>query len=66
MSVPELKQKKIARDAVLAKASAAAAIQSVKDEAANVKSIYAKAQAYEAEYDAVSPPRLSILFYSCV
>eukprot|EP00601_Ochromonadales_sp_CCMP2298_P002578 CAMPEP_0173177676 /NCGR_PEP_ID=MMETSP1141-20130122/5119_1 /TAXON_ID=483371 /ORGANISM="non described non described, Strain CCMP2298" /LENGTH=238 /DNA_ID=CAMNT_0014100095 /DNA_START=50 /DNA_END=766 /DNA_ORIENTATION=+ len=53
MSVPELKQKKIARDAVVAKAVAAAAVQSVKEEAANVKAIYAKAQAYEAEYEAI-------------
>ena len=57
MSVPELKQKKIARDQVLAKAAAAEAAESVKVAAALEKTIFAKAQGYEAEYNAVSTPR---------
>ncbi len=52
--VPELKQKKIARDAANAKAATAAAAQAVKDEAELTKTIYAKAQTYETEYEAVS------------
>jgi hypothetical protein len=54
MSVPELKQKKIARDQIQAKAAKADAAEAVKDAAALEKSIFAKAQGYEAEYAAVS------------
>lgn len=54
MSVPELKQKKIAREAALAKAAQAAAEQETKDNAALEKSIFAKAEKYEQEYAAVS------------
>ena len=54
MSVPELKQKKIARDAEISKAVAAAAVKAVVDEAEMTKTIFAKAQAYEQEYEAVS------------
>ena len=53
-SVPELKQKKIARDAELKKAAAAAATKAVADDAAMTKNIFAKAQVYEEEYQAVS------------
>lgn len=53
-AVPELKQKKIARDAANAKAAVVAAAQAVKDETELTKTIYAKAQTYEAEYEAVS------------
>ncbi len=52
-AVPELKQKKIARDAAAAKAATAAAAQAVKDDAELTKTIYAKAETYEAEYNAV-------------
>ena len=54
MSVPELKQKKIARDQAQIKASKAAADAAAKDAAATEQSIFAKAQKYEAEYAAVS------------
>lgn len=54
MSVPELKQKKIAREATLAKAAKAAAEQEAKDNAALEKSIFAKAEKYEQEYAALS------------
>lgn len=53
-SVPELKQKKIARDAELAKAAVAAAAKAAADEAESNKTIFAKAKAYEEEYEAVS------------
>lgn len=53
-AVPELKQKKIARDAEHKKAAAAAAAKAAADEAELNKTIFAKAQAYEAEYEAVS------------
>lgn len=53
-TVPELKQKKIARDAELKKASAAAATKAAADEIESNKTIFAKAQAYEQEYEAVS------------
>lgn len=53
-SVPELKQKKIARDAELKKAAAAAATKAAADAVESNKTIYAKAQAYEQEYEAVS------------
>jgi len=49
-SVPELKQKKIARDAELKKAAAAAATKAVADDAEMNKNIFAKAKAYEEEY----------------
>mmetsp|Transcript_60903 Transcript_60903/g.119867 ORF Transcript_60903/g.119867 Transcript_60903/m.119867 type:complete len:240 (+) Transcript_60903:63-782(+) len=52
-SVPELKQKKIARDAELKKAAAAAATKAVADDAAMTKNIFAKAQVYEEEYQAM-------------
>ena len=52
-AVPEAKQKKIARDAKIQKAVAEAAAAAAKEEAALSKSIYAKAQAYEAEYEKV-------------
>jgi large subunit ribosomal protein L7e len=53
MSTPELKKKKIARDAALEKASKAAVTQATKDDAEMVKNITAKAKAYEAEYAAL-------------
>ena len=53
-SVPELKQKKIARDVELAKAAVAAAAKAVVDEAESTKTIFAKAKSYEEEYEAVS------------
>lgn len=53
-AVPELKQKKIARDAAQAKAVAAASAQAAQDEAELTKTIYAKAEKYENEYNAVS------------
>lgn len=52
-SVPELKQKKIARDAELKKAAAAAATKAAADAVESNKAIYAKAQAYEQEYEAL-------------
>jgi hypothetical protein len=54
MSVPELKQKKIARDQAQAKVAKADAAEAIKVNAALVKSHFAKAQNYEADYDAVS------------
>lgn len=59
-TVPELKQKKIARDAELKKAAAAAATKAAADEIESNKTIYAKAQAYEQEYEAVSRTNLSV------
>jgi len=53
-TIPELKQKKIARDAELAKTAAASAAQAVIDDAESTKIIYAKAQAYEKEYEEVT------------
>jgi hypothetical protein len=53
-TVPELKQKKIARDAELKKAATAAATKAASDEIESNKTIFAKAQAYEQEYEAVS------------
>lgn len=53
-SVPELKQKKIARDAELAKAATAAATKAAADAVESNKTIFAKAKAYEEEYEAVS------------
>ncbi len=52
-AVPELKQKKIARDQANAKAAKEAAAKAVSDEAALNKVIYSKAQAYEQEYEKV-------------
>lgn len=60
-AVPELKQKKIARDAELKKAFDAAATKAAADDAEAVKSHYAKAQKYEEEYAAVSTLALSAL-----
>ena len=54
-SVPELKQKKIARDAEITKANAAAAAKAAADAVETNKNIFAKAEAYEKEYEAVSP-----------
>jgi len=53
-TIPELKQKKIARDAEQAKAAAASAAQAAIDDAELTKVIYAKAQAYEKEYEEVT------------
>ena len=53
-SVPELKQKKIARDAELSKAAAAAATKAAADAVESEKTFFAKAKAYEQEYEAVS------------
>ncbi len=53
MSVPELKQKKIARDLANEKAEKAEAAEAAKDSAEAEKRIFAKAQQYEAEYNAV-------------
>lgn len=52
-SIPELKKKKIARDAEIAKAKKAAAEKATKDKAALVKTITAKAETYEKEYETV-------------
>ena len=53
-SIPELKQKKIARDAAIAEAAAAAAKKAVKDAAEQEKLFYANAEKYEAEYAELS------------
>lgn len=53
-SIPELKQKKIARDAAIAEASAAAAKKAEKDAAEQEKLFYANAEKYEAEYAELS------------
>lgn len=50
MSVPELKQKKLARDAEIAKLNKAASEAAVKEQAEMSKTIFAKAKAYEEEY----------------
>jgi large subunit ribosomal protein L7e len=50
-AVPELKRKKIARDEAAKKAGVAAAALKVTSDAELVKTITAKAQGYEAEYD---------------
>jgi len=49
-AVPELKQKKIARDAELTKAADAAAKKATADAAESIKTITAKAKSYEEEY----------------
>ena len=54
MSVPELKQKKIARDQIQAKAAKADAEECAKEATALEKTIFAKAQNYEAEYAALA------------
>jgi len=51
MLVPELKQKKIARDTANAKAAKEAAAKATKDAAELNKEIYASAQKYETEYE---------------
>lgn len=53
-SVPELKKKKIARDAELAKAAIVSAAKAEADEVESIKTITAKAKSYEEEYEAVS------------
>jgi len=53
MSVPELKQKKLARNADLEKKAAVAAEEASKAEIATTKEIYDKAEKYEAEYIAL-------------
>lgn len=52
-AVPELKQKKIARDNALQKEAAASAAAAVKAAAELEKTIFARAQAYEQEYQKV-------------
>lgn len=52
-NVPELKQKKLARDAKNEKTAKEAAAAAVKEEGELNKAIFAKAKAYEEEYDAV-------------
>jgi hypothetical protein len=54
-AVPELKQKKIARDQALGVASKAAAEKSAQADAAFTKAITERAKAYEAEYEKVMP-----------
>ena len=54
INVPELKQKKTARDAKLKAESEKAAADSTKAAAEFEKEIYARAQQYEEEYNAVS------------
>lgn len=53
-SIPELKQKKIARDAAIAEAAAASAKKAEKDAAEQEKLFYANAEKYEAEYAELS------------
>jgi hypothetical protein len=53
-AVPELKQKKIARDQEISKAAQAAAVKEAAAAAENVKAITARAQAYEEEYAQVN------------
>jgi large subunit ribosomal protein L7e len=53
-SIPELKAKKVARDAAAVKSAAAAAVQAVKDDAEFVKAITAKAKKYEEEYESTN------------
>lgn len=52
-SSPELKKKKAARDAELAQKAAAAASEAAKTAAETSKEIYARAQKYEEEYQAL-------------
>ena len=52
-AVPELKQKKIARDQANAKAAKEAEAKASSEAAALTKTIYAKAQSYEQEYEKV-------------
>mmetsp|Transcript_95210 Transcript_95210/g.269086 ORF Transcript_95210/g.269086 Transcript_95210/m.269086 type:complete len:240 (-) Transcript_95210:148-867(-) len=52
-SIPELKKKKLARDAEAKKAATAATAQATKDEAEFNKTIFAKAKSYEEEYEAM-------------
>jgi len=54
INVPELKQKKTARDAKLKAESEKAAADATKAAAEFEKEIYARAQQYEEEYNAVS------------
>ncbi len=61
-AVPELKQKKIARDAANAKAATAAAAQAVKDEAELTKVIYSKAERYEANNQIFVAPEEKLVF----
>lgn len=53
MSTPELKKKKQVREAAATKTATAAAIEAKKAEVENIKTITAKAKAYEAEYAAL-------------
>jgi len=53
-SIPELKKKKIARNAAIDKAVKEAAAKAVKDDAELTKTICAKAQQYEAEYESLA------------
>jgi len=52
-SVPELKQKKVARDVAHAKSATEASSKATKDQAELNKEFYASAQKYEAEYEAL-------------
>lgn len=58
-SIPELKQKKIARDAAIAEAAAASAKKAEKDAAEQEKFFYANAEKYEAEYAELSKQAIS-------
>jgi 60S ribosomal protein uL30 len=52
-AIPELKQKKIVRDLELKKSTEAAVNKALIDEAELTKTIYAKAEKYEADYEAL-------------
>lgn len=52
-SIPELKKKKLARNAEQAKVAAAATAQAAKEETESAKTYFAKAKAYEEEYEAL-------------
>jgi len=58
MSLPELKKKKAARDSALAKAAATAEATAKKESADSIKTITAKAKAYEAEYAALEKAKV--------
>eukprot|EP01038_Epipyxis_sp_PR26KG_P010255 gene10255-13792_t len=58
-AIPELKKKKIARNASIAKALEAAAASAVKEEAELTKTITQKAKNYEAEYESLSLTAIS-------
>lgn len=60
-AVPELKQKKIARDQAFEVVAKAAAEKATKDAAEFEKAIFERAKAYEAEYEQVNSANFNFI-----